>query len=410
MKAASSARLEVWYVSVTDFPRGLGSTARARSICRALSIAGFETRLLIPHALGHGRNELTEGDAEGISFEYLNGSAVRPFGALAVAWAKLRGNVALILRMAAARRRLACVFVYNASLIDCWGVLTAGRLLGVPAVLDWSDEWYDPSAPVRAFGVARYLFKRFAKATEDVVYLGVQRVVVVSRHLERRLARHKAKTIRCAVAFDPSDFAGAEPIRLARSDEFGILYAGSVSQVEGVDILLAAFRFLGPSPGRRPRLFIVGNPAHNETIQKYERAAADLGAEGLITFLPAVDHRRYASLLRGADLLVIPRPTSVASAAGFPYKLVEYIASGVPVLVTRFGDVEEYFADGVHCLMCDPDAPGALAAGIRRAMDGDAELAEIAAAGQERVTELFTIEAVAGQLGALVHGLARQDS
>ena len=93
------------------------------------------------------------------------------------------------------RRRLAFVFVYNATPIDCWGALATGRVLRIPVVLDLSDEWHDPSAPLRSLGLPRYLFKRFAEATEKVVYRGVRRIVVVSRHLERRLA-HNAKESR----------------------------------------------------------------------------------------------------------------------------------------------------------------------------------------------------------------------
>ena len=123
---------------------------------------------------------------------------------------------------------------------------------------------------------------------------------------------------------------------------------------------------------------------------------------GRVTFMPAVEWSRYASILKGADLLVIPRPTSVASQAGFPYKLVEYIASGAPVLVTNFGDVEEYFAGGEHCLICRADDPAALADGIRFALEHPDQMRAIARQGQKRTRELFAFESVAGQLRNLI--------
>ena len=397
---------ELWYVAVTDFPSGLGSTTRARSMCRALSMIGYDVHLLIPHAIGHGRNDAVEGSVDGIPFEYLNRSTTRPSGPLAVALAKIAGNLRLIRRVIRARRRLGCAFVYNASLFDCWGVLITGRLLGIPVILDLTDEWHDPSVSLHALGVSRYLFKRLARATENVVYGLSAQVIVVSRHLERRLARYSSKTIRCPVAFDPSNYARAEPVRLAPAGEFAVIYAGSISGIEGVDVLLEAFRLVGESARRRVRLFIVGNPAHNETVQQYEAAAADLIQAGLVSFLPGVDHARYASLLRGADLLVIPRPITVGSSAGFPYKLVECIASGTPVLVTRFGDVEEYFESGVHCLTCAPGDAGALAAGIQFAMDRTTELRALAPEGQKRVRQLFAFESVAGQLRRMLEGIS----
>jgi glycosyltransferase involved in cell wall biosynthesis len=228
------------------------------------------------------------------------------------------------------------------------------------------------------------------------------RIIVVSRHFERRLARYASKTLRCPVAFAPAAFERAEPVRLADPGEISIVYAGSVSAIEGVGILIDAFRRVTRTGSVRARLTIVGNPAHQERIEQYETAAADLVADGRVRFVPAVDHARYASLLRGADLLVIPRPTSVASRAGFPYKLVEFIASGVPVVVTRFGDVEEYFVDRTHCLMCAPDDPAALAATLEFAIEHLPELRPLGERGRQRVAELFSFEAVAAQLRGLI--------
>ena len=107
--ADKGRRSEAWYVAITDFPRGLGSTARALSICQALGIAGYDVRLLLPYALGHGRNDSAAGIAQNVAFEYLNGSTTRPSNALGVMFAKLRGNLTLLRRMARDRSRLAVV-------------------------------------------------------------------------------------------------------------------------------------------------------------------------------------------------------------------------------------------------------------------------------------------------------------
>ncbi len=399
-----SPRREVWYLAVTDFPLGMGSTARARSISRALSMAGFTVRLLIPYALGHGQNEVVSGTADGTVFEYLGGSPRRPSTALGIVLAKARGNIHVFERAVAARRRLACIAAYNATLLDCWGALLAGRLFGIPVVLDLSDDWHDPSLPIQALGRARYLFQRFALATERILYRRMAAVIVVSRRLHERAAPYAAATIMCPAVFDASPFITAPPERLADAGDFEILYAGSVSRTEGVHLLIDAVRRVRVD--LRVRLFVVGNPAHNETIEEYRALAGDLAADGTVTFLPGVDRQRYASLLRGADLLVIPRPTSSASSAGFPYKLLDFLASGTPLVVTRFGDVAQYFSDGVHCVTCAPDDAAELAGAIGAVVRRPHEARAIAYAGQQRVSELFSMQIVAAQLGQLVGDLA----
>jgi glycosyltransferase involved in cell wall biosynthesis len=394
---------DVWYVSITDFPRGQGATTRARSICQALAQAGYRVSLLIPYALGQSQNEAVAGVAHGVSYEYLNRSARRPGSAARVALAKVHANLVMLGRVRRRRRSLAAVFVYNASAFDCWGTLLAGRLCGVPVILDWADEWHDPETPVRSLGLARYLFQRLSRATESLVFRGATAIIVVSRYLQRRLAHYAAKTQLCAVAFDPSIFASAVPERLESSSaRFEVVYAGSISGTEGTHVLLEAVRQLRAECRERVRLFIIGNPAQNETIGEYLAAAEDLVQAGLVTFMPAVSHERYASIARGADLLVVPRTTTVASRAGFPYKIVEYMATGRPVLTTRFGDVCEYFTAGTHCLMCQPDDPRALAEALELAIAQPEALAAVALAGQRRVEELFAFDAVAVHLDRLI--------
>jgi len=102
------------------------------------------------------------------------------------------------------------------------------------------------------------------------VFRGATAIIVVSRYLQRRLAHYAAKTQLCAVAFDPSIFASAVPERLESSSaRFEVVYAGSISGTEGTHVLLEAVRQLRAECRERVRLFIIGNPAQNETIGEY---------------------------------------------------------------------------------------------------------------------------------------------
>jgi len=169
---------EVWYVAITDFSKGLGSTTRSRSICTALRIAGRRPRLLIPYAIGHGTNEQVTGVEDGLPYEYMNGSTTRPRGARRVVQAKVRASIQLAFPLWAARRRVSSVFLYNTSAFDAWPVLLAARVLRVSVVLDITDEWHDPSIPIRHLGFARYCFQLLSRASEGVMFRGVDRIIV----------------------------------------------------------------------------------------------------------------------------------------------------------------------------------------------------------------------------------------
>jgi glycosyltransferase involved in cell wall biosynthesis len=400
-----AADREAWYVAITDFPRGLGSTTRSRSICTALRIAGRHPRLLIPYAIGHGINDQASGVEDGVPYEYMNGSVLRPRGARRVVQAKLGAGIRLTRRLWVARRRVSSVFLYNMSAFDGWPVLLAARMLRIPVVLDLTDEWHDPSIPIRHLGFARYGYQVLSRALEGVMFRGVQRIIVVSRHLERRLEQHARKVRRLPMLFDPGRFECGPIARPAGGSGPSICYAGSISTIEGVHILLEALARLPDGAGGRATLRIIGAPAHGDSIETYSELAARLGISDRVTFEPALDRDRYAATLRGADLLVIPRTTGYASQAGFPYKLGEYLATGTPLVVTRFGDVEEYFVDRRDCFMCAPDDAAALAVMIGYALDHQEDARAIGRRGQSRARELFAFDKVAGVLDAMLREL-----
>ena len=104
-------------------------------------------------------------------------------------------------RLWVARRRVASLFLYNMSAFDGWPVLLAARMLRIPVVLDLTDEWHDPSIPVRHLGWARYGYQLLSRAFEGVMFRGAQRILVVSRHLERRLPRHADQVRRLPMLF-----------------------------------------------------------------------------------------------------------------------------------------------------------------------------------------------------------------
>lgn len=393
---------EVWYVAITDFPKGLGSTTRSRSICTALRLAGRRPRLLIPYAIGHATNELVTGVEDGVPYEYMNGSVARPRGARRVVQAKLRASVQLTRRLWVGRRGVSSVFLSKMSAFDAWPVLLAARVLRIPIVFDMTDEWHDPSIPIRHLGLARYCYQLLSRAFEGVMFYGADRILVVSRHFERRLQRHARKVRRLPMLFDPGRFERGPVERPAGASGPSILYAGSISTIEGVHILIEALARLPDGAASRATLRIIGAPAHGESIETYRDQATRLGVSDRIVFQPALDRDRYAATLRGADLLVIPRTTGYASQAGFPYKLGEYMASGTPLVVTRFGDVEEYFVDRRDCFMCAPDDPEALASMMQFALEHAEDARRIGKGGQLRVRELFAFEQVAGVLDEML--------
>lgn len=119
-------------------------------------------------------------------------------------------------------------------------------------------------------------------------------------------------------------------------EEKYIMYAGKVSSTFGVDKLVAAFI---STELKDYSLVICGDgdfaPELKKTAEKNPQ----------IVFVGSVPHDTVVAMEKGASLLVEPRPSDTFIAKmSFPSKIIEYMASGTPVLVTNIPSFEEAYS------------------------------------------------------------------
>ena len=123
------------------------------------------------------------------------------------------------------------------------------------------------------------------------------------------------------------------------------LYAGLLSQVTGVDILLEAMRRI-----RRQeiRLIITGKGDLEEEVRQ---AAAE---DERILFKGHLAYEEYVKQLQGADILINPRNMDLPeNQNNFPSKIMDYLASGNRIISTRFAGWEKFQE---NIIFCDCDA------------------------------------------------------
>jgi glycosyltransferase involved in cell wall biosynthesis len=138
--------------------------------------------------------------------------------------------------------------------------------------------------------------------------------------------------------------------------EFVLVAAGHLSEVNGIPLLLEAFSQLR---GDRFRLRIAGAGALEPDV----RAAA--ARDPRIEFLGRLPFDRVLKTYAAADVLLNLRITrSLNTKYFFPSKMMEYLVSGVPVISTCTGHVEQEF--GAFTFLLRDETPAALAQLIER--------------------------------------------
>ena len=140
-----------------------------------------------------------------------------------------------------------------------------------------------------------------------------------------------------------------------------ITATGTLNEANGVPILLKAFSLL---EGEGYRLCMAGRGPLEELVR--EAATTD----SRIEYLGFISSLEVLHVYQRSDVLVNMRVTgSMNTKYFFPGKMMEYLASGTPVITTCTGHTEEEFADFVFLLR--DETPQGLAALIRQVANLD---------------------------------------
>lgn len=104
------------------------------------------------------------------------------------------------------------------------------------------------------------------------------------------------------------------------------------------------------------------------------------------------------SILKNAYLLVSSQPNSKRAEGGFPTKLGEYMATGVPAILTDVGEITKYVQDGVHVYIVEPENHIAYASKLDFIFSNYSEALDIASNAKEYLLNNFDYKSVSKKL------------
>ncbi len=130
---------------------------------------------------------------------------------------------------------------------------------------------------------------------------------------------------------------------------FTIGYTGNAKPYQGIDYLLntaAEIKRKNIFPFRLNMIMSSGRGEIEDTLSRLELTdVADLHFKA--------SHEEVPALIASSNVLVIARPSVDMTEYAYPSKLPEYLATGIPVITTKVGPVEELFKDE-DCIIVIP--------------------------------------------------------
>lgn len=132
-------------------------------------------------------------------------------------------------------------------------------------------------------------------------------------------------------------------------------YCGSLdNNKDGVPILIRSFFDISD---KFPFLkLIIAGGGDATTMKELMNIIKELKLEEKVIFLGRVDHNTIPQFLQDACLLALARPNNKQAEGGIPSKIGEYLAVGVPTVVTSVGELPLFLKDGFNCYMAEPDS------------------------------------------------------
>tara|TARA_B100000686_G_C16805418_1_gene989811 strand:+ start:3747 stop:4673 length:927 start_codon:yes stop_codon:yes gene_type:complete len=170
---------------------------------------------------------------------------------------------------------------------------------------------------------------------------GANAVIAVSEELGERARGLGVPAERIHVIPNGADceqFA-AQPLRKRICDEWNLLFVGRFDPAKGIGVLIAATAELRRL-GKQVRVRFVGGSASTGKSDFFQRQAIELGIDEFVEFDDEVPSSAMPEVMGGADLFVLP-----SFSEGMPTVMIEALAAGLPVVVTRCGGPTEVVND-----------------------------------------------------------------
>ena len=192
-----------------------------------------------------------------------------------------------------------------------------------------------------ATSVLHKMFYHIEGRSRAASYDAIDSYVLLSKHMVELLPVGERPWVVVEGIFD-SVSSDASPDAPRDPELRTVFYSGALDRRNGLPELLDAFRRIA---GKNYRLVLCGDGDMRDDVQ----AAAS--ADSRIIFKGQIARSEVLALQRQATLLVNPRPPDAEfTRYSFPSKTMEYLASGVPVLMHQLEGVPDEYYEHCYCI------------------------------------------------------------
>jgi glycosyltransferase involved in cell wall biosynthesis len=294
------------------------------------------------------------------------------------------GALSLIASVLAKHRRqpFDALILYNLGLPEAFAASVLSRLIGCPVVLEYEDDAFQGPSGARSWRQFPHMLGM------HIVRSRIKAVVGVSPELIDQIGCQFKYLLRGTLR---EDLRRITPHEMSEESRLQFLYSGSIQPSKGVGELCAAWEEAGLA---NAELSIVGEgPGLSELRERYRGNVS-------ITFHGFVPRSKLVDMFQSAHVMINPHRDCRDIGAVFPFKLIEYLGTGRPVISTKMAVLEAPLDVGI--LYSTRDTSSALAETLK-VMRRDYSVWRLRAAeSRDTVWKAYGPSAVGASLEALL--------
>jgi glycosyltransferase involved in cell wall biosynthesis len=271
--------------------------------------------------------------------------------------------------------QIASLFVYS----------ILGKYLKVPFIFIF-DEYPVPIIRHRQKNNIPYWMEFLYK----VVLRNVSAYISISEELKRYFnSLCKNNTLILPVITDVSRF-NKKRIKTNQIDNAEyICYMGNMDLAkDNIDVIIKAFSLIS---NRYPdiELHLYGAP-RKITEKHLIKLIQSFKLNKKVKLMGKVSSELVPQILMNAKILVSSQPNTLRARGGFPTKLGEYLAAGVPSLLTDVGENAKYVKNNEHVFFTEPNNPEMYAEKLTYILDNYQAAKEVALSGKEYLMQNYS--------------------
>ena len=353
--------MNIAIIALTDYDKPSSTVRRVHMIGKGLIDAGHNVHIIVPQRFSKG---LLIEEIDGMILHWGVQTSEDTWNNLSE---KLRARwktITIINQLI--NEKLDWLIMYNLGM-EAIPILILAKLRNTFTASEYCDIRSKPSSiSIQEWG--RFIWQTMA---DGIVPRFTDLNLTISRFLENWLKKSAPRTFSLIIPplVDTDLFSVTSKNEQDFRKQFVIqnaiiiAYLGSYWYVEGVKILIQAFKELVES-GENVKLLICGEKLPGRICDDVPQLVEQLQLKEYVIMTGWLTTENVIAAMSASDILVVPKIEHEINQAGVPTKLAEYCAAGRAIVATSVGDIPLYLTNNHDAILCPPDNPSALASSL----------------------------------------------